>query len=62
MSALTTRPAAAFPHPTPRRIAVARAAVALLWAAALAIALGDDVARTDADVPAAAAALLAAYP
>jgi uncharacterized membrane protein HdeD (DUF308 family) len=47
---------------TPLRIAVARAVLALLWAAALVLAVGDDVPRTDSDVPAAAAALLAAYP
>jgi uncharacterized membrane protein HdeD (DUF308 family) len=47
---------------TPQRIAIARAVLALLWAAALVLAVGDDVPRTDSDVPAAAAALLAAYP
>jgi uncharacterized membrane protein HdeD (DUF308 family) len=47
---------------SPRRIAVARAVLALLWAAAVVIAVGDDVPRTTSDVPGAAAVLLAAYP
>lgn len=46
----------------PRRIAVARAVLALVWAAALVIAVGDRVPSTDSDVPIAAAALLASYP
>jgi uncharacterized membrane protein HdeD (DUF308 family) len=50
------------PRVAPQRIAVVRAALALLWAVAVAIAIGDDVPRTDLDVPVAAAALLAAYP
>ncbi|MDO9410331.1 hypothetical protein [Patulibacter sp.] len=60
-------PTAAHPHatgraPDERRVAFARAAVGLLWAIALVLALGDDGTRTDADVPVAAALLLAAYP
>jgi len=47
---------------TPRRIAVVRAVLALLWAAAVVVAVGDDAPRTDSAVPVAAAALLAAYP
>jgi uncharacterized membrane protein HdeD (DUF308 family) len=39
-----------------------RAVLALLWAAALVIAVGDRVPHTDSDVPAAAGALLATYP
>lgn len=46
----------------PRRIAIARAVLALVWAAALVIAVGDRVPSTDSDVPIAAAALLASYP
>jgi hypothetical protein len=46
----------------PRRIAVVRAVLALVWAAALVIAVGDDVPSTSSDVPIAAAALLASYP
>jgi len=46
----------------PRRIAVARALLALVWAAALALAVGDKVPNTDSDVPIAAALLLASYP
>ena len=44
------------------RIAVVRALVALVWAAALVVAVGDDVLSTSSDVPTAAAALLASYP
>lgn len=47
---------------TPRRLAVVRAVLALLWAVAVLAAVGDDVPRTGSAVPAAAAALLAAYP
>jgi hypothetical protein len=46
----------------PRRIAIVRALVALVWAAALVIAVGDQVPSTSSDVPIAAAALLASYP
>jgi uncharacterized membrane protein HdeD (DUF308 family) len=46
----------------PRRIAVVRAVLALVWAAALVIAVGDRVPSTSSDVPVAAAALLASYP
>jgi uncharacterized membrane protein HdeD (DUF308 family) len=46
----------------PQRIAVVRAALALVWAAALVIAVGDEVPSTSSDVPIAAAALLASYP
>ena len=47
---------------TLRQLAVGRAVLALLWALALVLAVGDDVPRTSSDVPVAAAALLAAYP
>lgn len=46
----------------PRRIAIARAVLALVWAAALVIAVGDHVPSTSSDLPIAAAALLASYP
>jgi uncharacterized membrane protein HdeD (DUF308 family) len=46
----------------PRRIAIVRAVLALVWAAALVIAVGDHVPSTNSDVPVAAAALLASYP
>jgi uncharacterized membrane protein HdeD (DUF308 family) len=46
----------------PRLIAVVRAVLALVWAAALVIAVGDKVPSTSSDVPIAAAALLASYP
>jgi uncharacterized membrane protein HdeD (DUF308 family) len=46
----------------PQRIANVRAALALVWAAALVIAVGDKVPTTSSDVPIAAAALLASYP
>jgi uncharacterized membrane protein HdeD (DUF308 family) len=45
-----------------RRIAMVRALLALVWAAALVIAVGDEVPTTSSDVPIAAAALLASYP
>jgi uncharacterized membrane protein HdeD (DUF308 family) len=45
-----------------RRVAVVRAVLALVWAAALVIAVGDRVPSTSSDVPVAAAALLASYP
>ena len=46
----------------PQRIAIVRALLALVWAAALVIAVGDQVPSTSSDVPIAAAALLASYP
>ena len=46
----------------PQRIAIVRAVLALVWAAALVIAVGDRVPSTNSDVPIAAAALLASYP
>ena len=49
-------------HPSPQRIAIARAVLALVWAAAIVIAIGDRVPTTDSHIPIAAAALLAAYP
>lgn len=57
-SALATPPS----RTTPQRIAVVRAALALVWAVALLLAVGDAVPTTRSDVPVAAAALLAAYP
>jgi uncharacterized membrane protein HdeD (DUF308 family) len=45
-----------------RRIAVGRAVLALVWAAALLIAVGDRVPSTSSDVPIAAGVLLASYP
>jgi hypothetical protein len=45
-----------------RRIAVTRAGLALLWAAALVPAVGDHVPTTGSDLPVAAAVLLATYP
>src|SRR5215467_12876145 len=45
-----------------QRIAILRAALALVWAAALVIAVGDRVPSTNSDVPIAAAAVLASYP
>jgi hypothetical protein len=47
---------------TPRRIAVVRALAALVWAAALVIAVGGKMPSTGADAPVAAALLLASYP
>jgi hypothetical protein len=41
---------------------MARAVLALVWAAAIVIAIGDRVPTTDTDIPIAAAALLTAYP
>jgi uncharacterized membrane protein HdeD (DUF308 family) len=46
----------------PRRIAVVRALFALVWAAALVLAVGDKVPTTASDVPTGAALLLASYP
>ena len=45
-----------------QRIAIVRAALALVWAAALVIAVGDRVPSTNSEVPIAAAAVLASYP
>jgi uncharacterized membrane protein HdeD (DUF308 family) len=48
---------------SPQRIAVGRAVLALIWAAALVIVVGGDhVPTTGSDLPIAAAALLASYP
>ena len=46
----------------PRQITVARAGFALVWAAAVVIAVGNKVPTTDTDLPTAAAFLLASYP
>jgi uncharacterized membrane protein HdeD (DUF308 family) len=46
----------------PQRIAVVRAVLALVWAAAVVLAIGDDVPTTHADLPTAAALFLASYP
>jgi uncharacterized membrane protein HdeD (DUF308 family) len=46
----------------PQRIAIVRAAFALLWAAALALIVGDKVPTTDSDIPAGIGLLLASYP
>jgi uncharacterized membrane protein HdeD (DUF308 family) len=43
-------------------VTVVRAVVALLWAAALVIAVGGETPSTDADLPIGVAALLASYP
>jgi uncharacterized membrane protein HdeD (DUF308 family) len=64
-ASLTANHAAADAPPSrdvPRRIAIARAVLALVWAAGLVIAVGDQVPSTNSDVPFAAAALLASYP
>jgi uncharacterized membrane protein HdeD (DUF308 family) len=45
-----------------RRIAVVRAAVALVWAAALFLAVGDRIPTTASDVTTTAALLLSVYP
>lgn len=50
------------PLPATRRIAIVRAVVALIWAGALAIAVGDDVPTTASDLPTLVALLLTAYP
>ena len=49
-------------HAIPRRIIVVRALLALAWAAAVAIAIGDRVPTTDTELPAATAVFLASYP
>jgi uncharacterized membrane protein HdeD (DUF308 family) len=45
-----------------RRIAIVRAGVALIWAAAFVIAVGDEIPGTGSDVTFAASALLVLYP
>jgi uncharacterized membrane protein HdeD (DUF308 family) len=55
-------PGASRSQDSPRRIAMVRAVLALAWAAALVIVVGDEVPSTSSDVPIAAAALLASYP
>jgi uncharacterized membrane protein HdeD (DUF308 family) len=55
-------PAASRPQDSTRRIAIVRAVFALAWAAALVVAVGDEVPSTSSDVPIAAAALLTSYP
>jgi uncharacterized membrane protein HdeD (DUF308 family) len=57
-----TAPDASRSRDRPRRIAIVRAVLALAWAAALVIAVGDEVPTTSSDVPIAAVALLATYP
>ena len=47
---------------SPKRITMVRAVVALIWAAALTLALGGGVPTTDSDVPVLVALLLATYP
>ena len=46
----------------PRQITVARAGFALVWAAAVVIAVGNKVPTTDTELPAAVAFFLASYP
>jgi uncharacterized membrane protein HdeD (DUF308 family) len=46
----------------PQRIAIVRAVFALIWAAAVVIAVGDKVPHTDSDVPTTVALLLGSYP
>jgi uncharacterized membrane protein HdeD (DUF308 family) len=62
MSALPAASDASQSWDSPRRIAIVRALLALAWAAALVIVVGDEVPSTSSDVPIAAAALLASYP
>jgi uncharacterized membrane protein HdeD (DUF308 family) len=61
LSLSPTAPAARL-RTAPQRIAVARALLAFVWAAALVLAVGDKVPTTDSDVPTGAALLLASYP
>ena len=61
-AAVPVAPDASRSRDSPRRIAIVRAALALVWAAALVIVVGDEVPSTSSDVPIAAAALLASYP
>jgi uncharacterized membrane protein HdeD (DUF308 family) len=46
----------------PQRIAVVRAVLALVWAAAVVLAIGDNVPTTHTDLPTTAALFLASYP
>lgn len=46
----------------PQRIAVVRAVLALVWAAAVVLAIGDDVPTTHTGLPTTAALFLASYP
>ena len=46
----------------PQRIAIVRAVLALVWAAAVVLAIGGDVPTTHTDLPTAAAVFLASYP
>jgi uncharacterized membrane protein HdeD (DUF308 family) len=63
-AALHSNPAAPSPalRTIPRQIIVARAGFALVWAAAVVIAVGNKVPTTDTELPTAAALLLASYP
>jgi uncharacterized membrane protein HdeD (DUF308 family) len=61
-AAVPVAPDASRSRDSPRRIVIVRAVLALVWAAALVIAVGDEVPSTSSDVPIAAAALLASYP
>jgi uncharacterized membrane protein HdeD (DUF308 family) len=64
-ASITAEPVVTGPVPsraTTQRVPVLRAVVALLWAAAVVIAVGDAAKTTSSDVPVAAAALLALYP
>jgi hypothetical protein len=49
-------------HLSSQRIVIARAVLALIWAAGVVVAVGDRVPTTDAELPVLAASLLAAYP
>jgi hypothetical protein len=49
-------------HLSSQRIVIARAVLALIWAAAVVVAIGDRVSTNNAEIPVAGAALLAAYP
>src|SRR6185312_11543151 len=60
-AAVPVAPDASRSRESPRRIAIVRAALALAWAAALVIVVGDDDVPSSSDVPVAAAALLASY-
>jgi uncharacterized membrane protein HdeD (DUF308 family) len=61
LSSSLPSPLLALPSPR-RRIAATRAVAALVWAAALVIAVGDDVPTTASAVPTLVALLLTAYP
>jgi uncharacterized membrane protein HdeD (DUF308 family) len=61
-AAVPVAPDASPSRESPRRIAIVRALLALVWAAALVIAVGDAVPAASSDVPVASAALLASYP